>query len=304
MIKRSFTIKDISQITGITANRLRVWKKRYDILKPERIEGKTNLFNTETLRYMMKIAKMLEQGYRISDVLDMEEKDIDDKLHSWIQRNDPAYLQQLRDAILEDLLELKNQNLQLYYSKALERVGLKRTVKELLFPLLNTLGSLWEIGTIHSVHEHLFSHFVRQKLIVAIDQLEPDLTKPEIVLFLPDQELHEISLLFIQYQLLNGNKNPTYLGGSVPYPDLSDYLAYRDISIAVTYLSYFGDVEYHLDQFSQLVRNFSSVDFYFSVPDGYYKDFENLVHADLEGLNNLHIYKDRQDLVTTLLEAT
>jgi DNA-binding transcriptional MerR regulator len=298
MIKRSFTLKDIEQITGIQTNRLRIWKKRYGILEPQRTEGKTHYFSPQTLRFIMKVAKLLDQGYRISEVLEMSESELEDQLTSLIQQSNGAYREKLRDDILQAVLELEHRRLQQYYSTALERFGFRRTVRELLLPLLRTLGSLWEIGTIHSVHEHLFSHFIRQKLMVSADHLEPDTEKPETVLFLPDQDLHDITLLYINYHLLEIRQNPVYLGASVPYPDLEDYLEKRKPANAIGYLTYMGNLDFHVQHFPELIKKFPEIDFHFGIPPDYYDEFNAAIGG--EKYNNLTLYKEHDALINAI----
>ena len=65
------------------------------------------------------------------------------------------------------------------------------------------------------------SHLIRQKLMVAADQLEkPKKFKSTIVLFLPVNEMHEIGLLFYNYILRKRGHRVIYLGQHVPFEDL------------------------------------------------------------------------------------
>lgn len=301
MIKRRFTLKDIEKITGIRANRLRIWKKRYGILDPQRTEGKTHYYSSETLRYMMKVAKLLDQDYRISQILEMDQQKLDDRLTSIIQQQSDVFQSQLRDKMLEAVLELEHRKLQHYYGNALERIGFKPTIKKLLLPLLRTVGELWEIGTVHSVHEHLLSNFIRQKLMVAVDHLEPDENQPESALYLPDQELHDIPLLFIQYNLLNDRQNPVFLGASVPYPDLKDYLEVRQPARAIGYLTFTGNLEFHIEQMPELLQKYPDIAFHFGIPPASYEDLKEGIQAD--EFRNLHLYKDRDQFIEGIIEA-
>lgn len=301
MIKQSFTLKDIAQITGIRANRLRVWKKRYGILQPISTEGKEHRFDPGTLRYIMKISKLLDQGYQISQILELDASELDDRLASLFQHHDEAYLKQLYDDALQTLLELDPHGLQSHYHKALERVGFQATVKKLLLPLLSATGTLWEIGTIHTVHEHLLSNFIRQKLMVAVDLAEPGTSKPETILFLPDRELHDIPLLFLLYLLLEEKSNPVYLGGSVPYPDLEDYLSTRFAETAAGYLTYTGDMDTHTKRLPELVGNFPNTQFHFAVPPDFYEDFKEAIN--LPKFSNLALYDSYESLNKGVMQS-
>ncbi len=305
MIKQTFTLNDIAQITGIQTNRLRIWKKRYGILEPLRTEGKEHQFDASTLRYMMKVAKMLDQGYRISTVLEMDAGELDDRLESLIQQHDEAYLKQLYDDALNQILDLEAAKLRKIYHKALERFGFRLTLKDLFLPLLSTLGTLWEIGTVHSVHEHLLSNFIRRKLMVTIDLADSNDQKPETTLFLPDQELHDISILMLQYLLLEEDENPVFLGASVPYPDLEDYLEKRHPKSAAGYLTYTGNMDFHVQMLPEVVHKFPDISFDFALPSGYADAFkegldasipDNLViHEGYEAMNQAMLGRHKQE---------
>src|SRR5690606_21565426 len=99
--------------------------------------------------------------------------------------------------------------------------GFENTVINVLYPFLNKIGILWQTGNIHPAQEHFISNLIRQKIIVAIDELHspaPDALRA--VLFLPEHELHEIGLLFYNYILKKNGYRTYYLGQTVPYGDL------------------------------------------------------------------------------------
>ena len=82
---------------------------------------------------------------------------------------------------------------------------------------------MWQTGGINPAQEHFVSNIVRQKLIVAIDSLHginEDKKTPTAVLFLPENELHELSLLFYNYALRSRNIRTVYLGQAVPSESL------------------------------------------------------------------------------------
>jgi hypothetical protein len=81
---------------------------------------------------------------------------------------------------------------------------------------------MWQTGSINPVQEHFISNLFRQKLIVAIDGIIPDARRDQktFVLFLPSNELHELSLLYYAYKIKARGHKLIYLGQSVPFDDL------------------------------------------------------------------------------------
>ena len=70
---------------------------------------------------------------------------------------------------------------------------------QIVYPFLERIGILWQTASINPAHEHFITNLIRQKIIVAIDgQLPyPNPHAKKYLLFLPEGELHELSLLFL-----------------------------------------------------------------------------------------------------------
>jgi MerR family transcriptional regulator, light-induced transcriptional regulator len=100
--------------------------------------------------------------------------------------------------------------------------GFEKTILQVMFPFMRKIGIMWQVGSILPAQEHFVSNLVRQKIIVAIDGQEFVL-KPSsktVLLYLPEGELHELSLLFTHYKLKAHHHKVIYLGQSVPFNDL------------------------------------------------------------------------------------
>jgi hypothetical protein len=84
---------------------------------------------------------------------------------------------------------------------------------------LNHLGLLWLAGKAHPCQEHFASEIILRKIHLAIDALDcPRQTNPQrkVLLFTPELEYHEISILFMQYLLKKQGVPTVYLGRNVP----------------------------------------------------------------------------------------
>ena len=110
---------------------------------------------------------------------------------------------------------------------------------EVFIPLLNELGLLWQTNTITIAHEHFLSVLIKQKILINIEKLqnlEPKPLTKTFVLYLPDNEIHDIGLLFINYELRSRGYHTIFLGESVPMNSLNDLLNFFE---EVTFISYF-----------------------------------------------------------------
>jgi MerR family transcriptional regulator, light-induced transcriptional regulator len=92
--------------------------------------------------------------------------------------------------------------------------GFEQTMIKLIYPFLNKIGILWQTGSVCPSQEHFISNLVIQKLHAAIDSAEvrPENFNKTYLLFLPEGEHHELSLLFAWYLLKIRNNKVIYVG--------------------------------------------------------------------------------------------
>src|SRR5690606_22249604 len=80
---------------------------------------------------------------------------------------------------------------------------------------------MWSADMLPPAQEHFMCNLIRQKLLVAIDALPlPAKTNKTWLLYLPEDEYHEMGLLFSQYVLKQKGHQVVYLGASVPLSTL------------------------------------------------------------------------------------
>ena len=103
------------------------------------------------------------------------------------------------------------------------KFGLEEAAFKIFFQFFIQIGTYWQVGTIFPAQEHFVTHIFRQKIIAAIDELENKNTRNSTILFyLPENELHELSLLFYAFLAEKHGYKVIYLGQSVPFHDLTD----------------------------------------------------------------------------------
>jgi methanogenic corrinoid protein MtbC1 len=107
------------------------------------------------------------------------------------------------------------------------QVGLEKTMMGVVFPFLNEVGMLWQVGSIHPSHEHFASNIIKQKLYVAIDGHTGKFAtnKKRFLLFLPENERHSMGLLFANYILRSRGQDVLFLDQEVPLNDFKDAMS-------------------------------------------------------------------------------
>lgn len=243
-IKTVFSIKDLENLSGIKAHTIRIWEKRYGILQPVRTETNVRLYDIENLQKLLNIALLLEHGYKISKISDLPSDKIPELVKEIVTQKSIK-----NHAVGAFKIAMMNFDQDLFlntYEWLLEEKSFTEIFCDVFIPLLDELGVLWQIKTITPAHEHFMSQLIKRKLISNIDSLQQvnKTVKDKVFVFsLPMNEIHELGLLFVQYEVLLRGYRTVYLGESVPLENLVELKRHFDSIVFVTYLTVQPDID-------------------------------------------------------------
>lgn len=210
----SFTIKDLENLSGIKAHTIRMWEQRYHFLTPKRTESNIRYYDTKELKKLLSVALLNKYGFRISRIHKMTEEEINQKVLelSHIHACEERFVKEMVTAMVDmDVVQFEN-----ILDNYILTKGLNKAVQHIVFPFLEKTGILWITGHINPAQESLVTNIIRQKLIVAIESAFSRIEKPVyFLLFLPEGEFHEISLLYVYYLLKSKGFHVLYLGANV-----------------------------------------------------------------------------------------
>lgn len=215
-----YAIKDLERLSGIKAHTLRIWELRYGILKPERTETNIRYYTSEDLKRILNISLLNNNGFKISKIAKLPDEEIIKQAQS-ILNNYNKESDQIDNLVL-CMMELNEAKFEKTISNCIIHFGFESTIEKIVFPFMRQIGNMWQVGIINPAQEHFISHLVRQKIIVGIDGLFPEpLANPKtFLLYLPDNELHELGLLYCNFLVKAKGHKCLYIGQSVPFSDL------------------------------------------------------------------------------------
>jgi DNA-binding transcriptional MerR regulator len=245
-----FSISDLEHLSGIKAHTLRIWEQRYNIIRPKRTDTNIRYYDDTDLKLVLNISLLKEHGFKISEIARMTMEDMSQEVLSLTDKN-LRYSDQIQ-ALTLSMIDLDEERFEKIMSTNALQVGFEQTMINIVYPFLIKIGVLWQTGAISPAQEHFISNLIRQKLIVAIDgQIMRRSDCPKYMLFLPEGELHELSLLFANYLLRSRQNRVIYLGQSLPFTDVSGaYDIYRPHVILTVITSIPGaeEVQAYLDK--------------------------------------------------------
>ena len=236
LVKKTFSIKDLENLSGIKAHTIRIWEKRYNLLSPERTQTNIRMYSLLSLQKLLNITLLYENGLKISKIAQLTNEEIPLKVREII--DEKSIKNNMMNALKLSMINFDQNLFHNTYNQLLVDLSFREIFKDYFVPLLQELGYLWQTNTISTTHEHFITNFVKQKVYTnteKVQRLEPVDPNKIFVLFLPENEVHELGILYLNYELnLRGYKS-IYLGQSVPIENLEPLLANDNFIEFVTY---------------------------------------------------------------------
>jgi DNA-binding transcriptional MerR regulator len=190
------------------------------MLTPQRTDTNIRYYTDAELRYILNVSLLNQNGFKISKIATLTQDEIEREV-TRITNAKSDYESQISALVLA-MIDLDEFAFIKVFNDSTIRLGFENTIVQIVFPFLEKIGNLWVCGSIRPIHEHFISNLIRQKLIVNIHahpkQLKPNAKR--FVLFTPENELHEIALLFMYYILKSRQHDVIYLGLNIPMYDL------------------------------------------------------------------------------------
>ena len=218
--KDRFLISDLAAFSGIKAHTIRMWEKRHGLLDPARTDTNIRTYGLKELKALLNVAYLNRNGHKISRIAALSpaerERLVAEVASSRTSGSD--VLNSLKLAMIgfdEVLFESASDRFRQLH-------GLRALVERVYVPFLEQVGLLWQANAICPAQEHFVSNLIRHRLIAATASLPLRTASHErvFVLYLPENEIHELGLLYVDHILRARGERTIYLGQSVPTEDL------------------------------------------------------------------------------------
>ncbi|WNJ19534.1 MerR family transcriptional regulator [Pontibacter sp. G13] len=264
-----YFIKDLEHLSGIKAHTLRIWEQRHGVVEPKRTDTNIRYYDDEDLKHIMNVAYLNRNGMKISRIAKMSRVEIQEAVKSLGETN-LEFPNQVQMLILA-MVHLDEDRFEKILATNTLQFGFERTMMEIVYPFLGEIGILWQTGSINPAHEHFVSSLIRQKVVVAIDGQVKHFTPATktFILFLPEGEMHEISLLFAAYLLRSRGHRVIYLGPNLPLDNLPSICEVHEpdymMSIFTTYPGpedvpqYLSDLEGYVGKVKLLISGYQAL---------------------------------------------
>lgn len=231
-----YSMSQVETITGIKSHTIRKWEQRYSFIKPNRTDTNIRYYSDDMLRKLLNVSVLLRNGYRVSAIDEMTDEEVNNRVNEIVIAAGHGP-EDVINSLLVTTLDMKEADFEQIFRNQILRHGLLNTLVEVIYPFLNQVGVFWGTNKLIPAQEHFITNLIRHKLIAAIDMLpQPDEHARRILMFLPQDEYHDLGLLLSNYIARNLGYRVYYLGQNVPEENIRQAFQISQAHLLLTFV--------------------------------------------------------------------
>lgn len=224
------TIKHATALTGVSADTLRMWERRYGVVAPVRTEGGYRLYDDAAIARLTAMRALVEAGWAPSraavqvtsgttpgPMTPAPREDAQGLVSGRVYDSGEGSKERL-DLLVRLAMSFDSRQLSHALDDAFARWEFEELVDDWLMPALGRLGLAWRAGTVSVAGEHFVSAGVHRRLATALDGASPRPGAPRVIVGLARGSRHELGVLAFGALLARAGFGVLYVGGDLP-PD-------------------------------------------------------------------------------------
>ena len=230
-----YPMRVVSRLTGLTADTIRVWERRYGAVAPDRTEGNKRRYNGSQVRRLVLLRRATELGHSIGQVARLR----DEELRRIIGETSPDIGSQvsLYAALVEDYLgaviNFEVQRAESILTRTAAILPPMTLTLEVIVPLMRRVGEAWNAKQLRISHEHIISGQLRSLLGTLMRHTEPKPGAPRILVATPPGHLHEFGAIIGAFMAASRGYEPIYLGTHMPFAEVAEAADQANASVVL-----------------------------------------------------------------------
>jgi DNA-binding transcriptional MerR regulator/methylmalonyl-CoA mutase cobalamin-binding subunit len=216
-------IRVVSRRTGIAVDTLRMWERRYAVVRPVR-NDRGRLYSDGDIHRLQLLAAAVAEGYGIGRVAQLADTD----LQRLAEPPEAAATDVGRERRTDDsdriLRALRGYDA-VRVEQELSQLSISMTPRALVYgvmrPLLTRIGDEWQSGRITVAQEHLLSASLRS-VLGHTARRSTGASGTRLLFATPSGERHEFGILGAAILAAGAGCSVVYLGSDLPATDIID----------------------------------------------------------------------------------
>lgn len=213
MADASLRIGELARRTGVSADLLRAWERRYALLEPSRTPGGYRLYSGDDVARVRSMQAHLAQGLSAAEAARLAR----DASAAAPRNGRPA---DLAGALWSALEGFDDAGAQTAFDRLVATFSIETVATTAILPYLRTLGDRWRDGDASVAQEHFATGILRARLLSLARGWDRG-TGPRALLACPSGERHDLGLIIFGLALRNRGWRVTFLGPDTPIETLA-----------------------------------------------------------------------------------
>lgn len=218
-----YSIKAVSQATGLTVETLRAWERRYGIVVPNRDQTGRRVYRADDVLRLRRLREATERGHPIGRLAELSEEGLARLLDDAPDRRSRATSSAFVERILGAAQQYRSTECEQALTLAIAMMPPQRLVSDVLQPLLREVGERWHRGEFAISQERLVSTIVRRHVGLMLDTYDRTARHQAIVFATLPGERHELGLLMSAMICASRGFKTHYLGPDLPAAEIARY---------------------------------------------------------------------------------
>ncbi|MBI3356409.1 MAG: cobalamin B12-binding domain-containing protein [Nitrospirae bacterium] len=217
-------IHRVAKLTGLSKDVIRVWERRFGLLKPTRGANRYRNYSDEDVALLRYLKEQLDAGGSIGELSKWGREELLSRARASAPR--VSFVDNTFTRLLRELLSTLNPFNRVIFEKRLNGavavVPFEEALHGILLPLQEQVGQLWHENHIDVAIEHYVTKQIQQKIFSAMNQLPVAEFGAKVVVACPPGEEHDIAALTVAYRCRVRGCRVYYLGANVPVASLAN----------------------------------------------------------------------------------
>jgi MerR family transcriptional regulator, light-induced transcriptional regulator len=218
-------IHSVAKLTGLSKDVIRVWERRFELLKPTRGANRYRNYSDEDVALLRFLKAQLDAGGSIGELAKLGREELLGRARASAPR--VSFIDTTFSRLLRELLSTLNPFNRVIFERRLNGavavVPFEEALHGILLPLQEQVGQLWHENHIDVAIEHYVTKHIQQKIFSAMNQLPVAEFGAKVVVACPPGEEHDIAALTVAYRCRVRGCRVYYLGANVPVASLANF---------------------------------------------------------------------------------
>ncbi len=192
-----YSIKEISNLTGVNAFTIRIWEKRYNLTSPMRTDTNIRVYSQDDLHKILAVSMLVKRGFKISEVAQLTMQQMSEKLRTIeTMQDDP---ESKVNALLAAADKFDEQQFEKLINREILSSGFEKAMIDTLIPMVTVLEQRWILSPLYQSVKQFAYDLIRRKIILAADSEPARQGNNKFLIFSTRSDDCEMILIFIAY---------------------------------------------------------------------------------------------------------